>query len=1132
MSTISKWLDEVGLGEYHDLFVEHKIDLDVLPELSEQDLKDLNIPLGHRKKFLKAISARDHARQLNATPSAAVNSNFKTVGTAVAERRQLTVMFVDLVGSTALSGRLDPEDLRELMSDYQNVAAGEITRFEGHIAQFLGDGVLAFFGWPRAHEDDAERAVRAGMALTTAVAKLRAPGGEPLRTRTGVATGLVVVGELIGEGVSREGSVVGETPNLAARLQGLAQPGTLVISDGTRRLLGDLFELRTLAPQRVKGIIEPVAAYVVVGESKVTSRFEAYHGGDALPLIGREEELALLTRGWRQATQFEGHMIVLSGEAGIGKSRILHALVDSLKGESHHRIDYHCSPYYTDSALYPAIHYLTRTADFSKDDGTNAKLQKLEAVLGNGSDRQFEHLRLIATLLGINCVERYGELEMSPQQQRDATFRALVSKIVDQSKHQSTLFVIEDAQWIDPTTLALIELTLSAVRESRVLIVMTARPTFEHQFSPGLKVTHIVLNRIGRKSSLDIINCLSRGKRLPETLINEIINRTDGVPLFVEEITKTVLTSGLLRETDKAYELDGPLRSLDIPSSLHDSLMARLDRLSPVRDVAQIGAAIGRQFDYQLLAQVSRFEEPVLQDALRRLVEAEIVFCDGEAPNSTYTFKHALVQETAYASMLRSKRRSLHTTIAEVLENVFSERVSSLPETLAHHCAYGELPEKAALYWAKAGRAALASSAAAESLAQVNKGLDALANIPPGPERDVLELELQTVGGWASIANFGYTAKQTGDSFRRARELCDRRANAPQRFPVLFGQWSYHLLQAEIGLANEIAGEMLHTAEQGGDAVALVAAHRVLGTSSFWLGRFELAHEHLEEALDLYKPEHRRQFNVVNMFDTRIVGLDFMSLTLLPLGFPAQALALSKQTLTEAEQGSELVTMAIVLQHGCLFSQLAGFSEATAQQANALITLAREQGYPFWLAHGELFRDWSECVKSPDEQRVNNLQQALQRVEATHSRLFQPYYSGLLAQAYGMVGRVADACEALDAAMIRIEATDERWFEPEVYRLRGTLVSDQSSPDQSDPDKSEDAHSQAITLYQHAMDIARKQKAKLWELRAATSLAEHHIKHGDRPAARDVLVPICTWFSEGFEFPDLAHANMLLKRLT
>ena len=658
---------------------------------------------------------------------------------ADAERRQLTVMFCDLVGSTALSARLDPEDLREVIAAYHRAVAEIVAGFDGFVAKYMGDGVLVYFGYPRAHEDDAERAVRAGLGVIDAVGRLDVKSVK-LQARVGIATGLVVVGDLIGEGSAQEQSVVGETPNLAARLQALAEPDAVVIAAGTRRLVGDLFEYRDLGAVEVKGIAAPVPAWQVLRPSVVASRFEALRGSALTPLVGRDEEIDLLLRRWARAKAGDGQVVLVSGEPGLGKSRITAALEERLHAEPHLRLRYFCSPYHQDSALFPFIDQLGRAAGFARDDPPAAKLEKLEALLARAAPPD-EDVAFLADLLSLPASERHPLPNLSPQRKKERTLEALIRQLEGLARQQPVVMVFEDAHWIDPTSRELLDLTVERVRSLPVLLIVTFRPEFQPPWTGQPQVTMLALNRLDRRDRTALVEQIAGGKALPDEVVAQIVDRTDGVPLFVEELTKSVLESGLLREEADRYVLDGALPPFAIPTTLHDSLMARLDRLASVRLVAQIGAAIGREFSYALLRAVSRLPEDELQAALARLVASELVFQRGTPPDAVYSFKHALVQDAAHGSLLRSSRQQLHAQIAEALETHSPELMDSQPELFAQHYAEAGLVEKSVAYWGKAGHRSAARSAMAEAAAQFQKGLDQLALLPDDPERQRQELE-------------------------------------------------------------------------------------------------------------------------------------------------------------------------------------------------------------------------------------------------------------------------------------------------------------------------------------------------------------------------------------------------------
>ena len=761
---VAAWLHSLGMQQYERAFRDNAIDTAVLPELTADDLKDLGVTLvGHRRRLLGAIAA------LRGDDPAPPAKSGEAALASAAERRQLTVMFCDLVGSTALSSQLDPEDLREVIAAYHRAVAESIAGFDGFVAKYMGDGVLAYFGYPRAHEDDAERAVRAGLGVIDAVGRLDVKSVK-LGTRVGIATGLVVVGDLIGEGSAQEQSVVGETPNLAARLQTLAAPDAVVIAASTRRLVGDLFDYRDLGTVEMKGIVAPVPAWQVLRPSVVASRFEALRGSTLSPLVGRDEETDLLLRRWTRAKAGDGQVVLISGEPGLGKSRITVALEQRLDAEPHLRLRYYCSSYHQDSALYPFIDQLGRAAVFARDDPPASKLEKLEALLTLAGPPD-EDVTLLADLLLLPASGRHSLPDLSPRRKKERTLEALLRQLEGLAHQQPVLMVFEDAHWIDPTSLELLDLAIERVGSLPVLLIVTFRPEFQPPWTGQPQVTMLALNRLDRHDRTVLVEQIAGGKALPDEVVDQIADRADGVPLFVEELTKSVLESGLLREERDRYVLDGVLPPFAIPTTLHDSLLARLDRLASVRNVAQIGAAIGREFPYALLRAVSRLSEDELQTALARLVASELVFRRGAAPDAVYSFKHALVQDTAHGSLLRNARQQLHARIAEALAAHSPEMMDSQPELFAQHYAEAGLVKRAVAYWGKAGHRSAARSAMAEAAAQFQKALDQLALLSGGPKRRRQELEFCSSLGAALRFVKGQAAPETGRVFARAREL-------------------------------------------------------------------------------------------------------------------------------------------------------------------------------------------------------------------------------------------------------------------------------------------------------------------------------------------------------------------------
>jgi class 3 adenylate cyclase/pimeloyl-ACP methyl ester carboxylesterase len=750
---LAAWLRELGLERYEQSFRDNKIDARTLPHLTAEDLKELGVnAVGHRRLLFQAIAALSESAPHTTDDQAATASAVPGPSKREAERRQLTVLFCDLVGSTELAGQLDPEDMSEIIRAYQNACAEVVQRWDGHVAKFMGDGVLVYFGYPKAHEDDAERAVRAGLELVEAIARLAPQPDVRLRVRIGVATGRVVVGDLVGEGASREESVVGETPNLAARLQTLAEPGDVVISGATRRLVGGLFELDDLGPQRLKGFAEPLTVWRVSGESISEGRFEARHAAALTSLVGREEEIALLLRRWKQARGDEGQVVLLSGEPGIGKSRIIREVRERLAGEVHLRLSYQCSPHHDTSPLFPVIEQLERAAGFERDDTAGTKLDKLESLLARGADKLGEAMPLVAALLSVPVGERYPSLDLTPQRQKQRTLEVLMDQLEGLAAEQPVLLVYEDVHWIDPTSLELLELAIERTQRLPVLLLITFRPEFQPPWTGQSHVTALSLTRLGRREGAAMVGRMVGDKALPPEVTAQIIDKTDGVPLFVEELTKMVLESGLLSDAGDHFELTGLLPPLAIPASLHDSLLARLDRLAPVKEVAQIGAVIGRDFSHELLAAVADRPDERLRTALDQLVSSELVFRRGALPDVTYTFKHALVRDAAYESLLKSRRQQLHARIAQTLCEQFIEQVETSPEFVAEHFTRAALHHEAARYWLKAGERAKAAYANREAVYHLEKCLSILSHTVETSATHVEATALALLGDLAGLA--------------------------------------------------------------------------------------------------------------------------------------------------------------------------------------------------------------------------------------------------------------------------------------------------------------------------------------------------------------------------------------------
>ncbi|MBV9983746.1 adenylate/guanylate cyclase domain-containing protein [Bradyrhizobium sp.] len=1109
---IPDWLEKLGLGQYARHFAENDVDLEILRDLTDQDLEKIGVTsLGHRRKLLRAIAElREEVERSVPPAAAAAAAPIWPDQVDSAERRHVTVMFADLVGSTALSARMDPEDLREVISAYQKCVAATVNPFDGFVAKYMGDGVLCYFGWPRAHEDDAERAVRTALAVAKAVAALKTPGGEPLAARVGIATGLVVVGDLVGEGAAQEEAVVGETPNIAARLQGLASPGQVVVAETTRQLLGDNFELADLGRQHLKGIPDPTSAFAVLGERAVESRFEARASDAVSGMVGRDHELALILERWSQAKAGEGQLMLVSGEAGIGKSRLSRSVVDSIARESHLRIKYQCSPYYTDTPLFPVIRHLILSAGITPEDSNDDKLDKLEATLVNGKS----DVALIATMIGLQCETRYGQLNLTPQQQRARTLQALVAELIAQSREKSVLFVLEDAHWIDPTTLEFIDLSLDQVVGSRVLILVTARPTFQHGFGGHPIVTRLTLNRLGREPITALVGDLTGGKPLPAALLDEIVAKTDGMPLFVEELTKMLLESGELKETAVAYELTGELSHLDIPASLNASLMARLDRLQPVKEVAQTAACIGREFHYSLLKAVSPLDDAGLQSALERLISAELIFARGRPPEARYVFKHALVCDAAYESLLKRRRQIVHGKLVNALE----QQGTAAPEVLAHHASKAGMTGKAIGYWRQAGIAATARPAYQEAIGHLTNALSLVRQGGQDSANLETELDLQVLLAHALIPKSGWSAEPTARAFARALELVERIGGTPNRFPVLFGNWAVQHMRGESAIHLAQSLKILELADQQEDDVARLVALRLAGVSHFAVGNLDAARRDLDLALGLYRPAEHGRLAQSFALDPGITTMCFLYIVVWLLGFPDQAHGYAQAAEREVAQVTHVNTIANTSYILSAFALCCRDESLLERHANRLQIISKEHDLVGYQAAADLALGTLLALRG-HESGNEQFQQGFDSRMARGVRMFMPNYVISHARALFGLKNLAAARNKVGVARELLLATGQRWTEPEIDRVDGDVCLAEGNPDDG------------VACYKHAITIAREQKAKSLELRAAVSLARYWVNRGERGMALDLLQPIYAEFTEGSGTPDLKEAMALLANL-
>jgi class 3 adenylate cyclase/tetratricopeptide (TPR) repeat protein len=1112
MQQVADWLEKLGMSEYAQRFAENRIDLGILPDLTEQDLKDLGVPLGDRRKILRAIGNLAGAALVQREPRTATEPGPQDA----AERRQLTIMFCDLVGSTALSTRLDPEDLREIISAYHRHCAEVIVKQGGFVARYMGDGVLAYFGYPQAHEHDAERAVRAGLTLIGVITKLDVGSSMALQVRVGIATGQVVVGDLEPDDPAHGSEVVGETPNLAARLQALAAPDTVVIDSNTRSLLGDLFEYRVLGPLSLKGFDHPVAVSQVTRVSAVDSRFEALRTATT-PLVGRKEEMELLLRRWEQAKGRNGCVVLISGEPGIGKSRIVQSTLERIKDQPHIRLRYFCSPHHQDTPLYPVIRQLERNVKFRREDTAEQRLGKLEMLLALATDDLSEVVPLAADLLSIPLGGRYSPLNFNPQQTKRMLFKALLAQIEGIAEKQPLLIVWEDAQWSDSTSRELLDLIIDRTPALPILLVITHRPEFVAPWVGRSHVTLLALNRLPRRKGAEVVAAVTGVKALPKGIVEQIVDRTDGVPLFIEEMTKVIIESDVVASGGDAYALGGP--PLGIPTSLNASLLARLDRQASAREVAQIGAALGRQFSHEVITAVARMPPQKLDDMLAQLVSSELMWRSGIPPDAEYTFKHALVQDAAYGTLLRSRRQQLHSRIAATLEGQFPEIVETHPEILARHCAEAGLVEKAAGYWLRAGDQAIQRWAMVEAVSQLRKGLDLVSRMPDNDARQEQELNLQIKIGHALFATKGYAAPESGEAFGRARQACEQ-LNRQPKLDILKGQFVFHIARGELEEAEHQADVVLRLSETFDDGSWKAAGLATSAFVFFLRGKFAQARAYYESALSLWEPVYSPA--VASPDDPHVASLIVLSRALLCLGYVDQARLRRDEALAESRRISPYNRIYALCDAWAGDWAIEGKNAVRSmlQSAEEALAVSREQSFPMFLGLGNIMRGWCLAAMGEAVEGIPLLTQGITlRRRDAGCYLTQPFFLVTLAEAYGMASQPDEGLSRLAEAARLTETTQERWAEAEMHRLRGTLL------------LSMHEHTAAENSFLEALAVARRQSAKFWELRAAVSLCRLWRSQGKHSEARGLLAPLCSWFTEGLDTMDLKQAKTLLDEL-
>jgi class 3 adenylate cyclase len=1106
---VRTWLGSLGLDQYEALFREHRIEADVLPELSDAHLRDMGIPLGHRLRVLRAV--RQLAGDLSGSVQPALQDG--------AERRHMTVMFCDLVGLAALTWQLEPEDMADLIRAFQGSVAAAVARFEGHVARWVGDGATIYFGYPRAHEDDAERAARASIALIEAVEDLRRERDVPIEMRVGISTGLVVVGELIGEGEARERGVVGDTANLAARLRSLAEPGSILASESTRRLLGNKFELKALGPQTLKGFNAPVAAWRIVRERENVSRFEAARSGVLTPFIGREQEIALLVDRWDRAAGGEGQIALLSGEAGIGKSRVLAMLRERI-GEQHHWVlRYQCSPHHVNDAFYPVIGQLWHAADFVGGEPAELRLSKLEGLVETAGTGRDEFVPYLASLLAIPTGQRYPALDIEPTELKERTIGTLITMTASAAKQAPLLMIVEDIHWLDPTSLDLTNRLVEQMRHLPILLVATARPEFIAPWTGLDNFTAVPLSRLERDQAVTMVDRMTSGKKLPPEVLDQILAKTDGVPLFMEELTKSVLESGLLREENGVYVLASALTPLAIPSTLHDSLTARLDRLSPVKETAQIGAAIGREFSQALLEAVSPIKGAALQEALRQLMDAELIHMRGTPPKASYVFKHALVQEAAHASLLRSRRQRIHADIALALQRRVSGQECP-PATIAHHFTEAGLSKEAAQSWLAAAEFALSQSAPAEAEHHASAGLALIPSIEAGAERDALALGLLVARANALVPLKSISAPETFSAMTEAKQALDRGVGTDlQRVSILFGLCSATTLMARLQQAFNLAHQIIDISERQEDPTHRLVAYRMLGTNRYFAGQHHDALESLQNGKKYRDPYRQRALSYRFGWDPSLAILSFEGLVRLSLGLLDSAARVSELVMSELPNHGHATTIASATFCAKTWPELVlGDLEGLEHDSAKLAAYCTEKKVEQIRLLASFHCAYARAMRDPTEHNIAAQRFALDAVRRSGGVIGSSLNISNLAEVSLVAGDWKRAEADLADGFAFVEQSGEQYWLPDLHRLRGQLALHQPVPD----------HARAEACFTTAIDVARRQHARLLELRATTDLAR--LWRATRPDndLHALLQPVLSAIEGGETARDVRKARSLL----
>ncbi|WP_254442656.1 adenylate/guanylate cyclase domain-containing protein [Ruegeria arenilitoris] len=1101
MTEIGAYLEELGLSKYAPVFASNEITFSDLAHLSEHDLIDLGLPLGPRRRLMAALGKTDVAT----SPAS------RGDGKIVAERRQLTVMFVDLVGSTAMSERLDPEDLGELIRRFKEICTTSVARFGGHVASFMGDGAMIYFGYPHAQEDAASRAIHAGLDILEGLKRME--GQERLRARIGVSTGLVVVGTIHGEGLKEHDVVMGRTPNLAARLQSLAEPDMLVISPATRRLVGKAFEMKELGQFSLKGISEKVQTWVVTGQAHIERRFDIMPDAGAGRLVGRQAEFRKICDKWHEASQGAGQSVLITGEAGIGKSRLIEGLGQQVTEDDARQLNFQCSSFHENSALYPVIQHLERAAGFVLGDTDAQKLEKLAHTLRH---QPKGHLRLIADLLSVEADDVLGPLDLPPQVKLEQTLEAITDQLASLARDKPVLLLLEDAHWVDPTTLSLTDRVIQKIRGLPVLIVVTARPGFDPGWGHYHNTLHIPLKRLEHKDVAAIVTDVAGGNKVPADVCDLIAAKTDGIPLYVQEVTRGLLESGQLMLTDDGYVLKGTLPSLSVPNTLKDSLMERLDRLGMAKDVAQTGAVFGRQFSIALLTSMSILSPSVLQAGLDQLSSAGIILQAPDAAKDEFVFRHALIRDMAYDSLLRTERQELHDRAADALLQNQPQMVQTQPEVLAQHFTLAKRPDDAVEHWQKAGRRAIERSAQAEALTHLSTALEQLGELPKSRERDLQEIDIQILRAGVLRSTSGISGEATGKAYGRLRDLCHRADETERLFPVLNGLYAFHLVRAEYRLAQEVAAQILDLAADTGKTEHRMVGHRAMGAVQLHLGNLLEARKHLEKAWSLYDFDQHSKLAYVYGTDHAAITSAFLGTCYCLMGLPDEAAKVQRTALDWAKQLKHVHSVAQIMVYMCKVQLLYRDLPALFDVAEPLTELAEEHSLPFMATIVKFWTTWAEATKAPVQENIEKLRQSAEDWWSIGAGNYKSFFPSLIAELLVETGDHSAAQQALHQADHFLAKTEEKWAESEQQRVQALIVAGKGG----DPEP----------LLMNAIATARTQGAVLFELRAAIDLVK--ARHAKGVSGGDELDSVLNKLDPGVDLPDVLAARALIETMS